>query len=57
MLTGRLHRNLTYGMLAICDGERWRAVCGDGWDMNEAKVLCRELGFPSDGGMSVALSK
>lgn len=33
------------GSVFICNGEYWGAVCGDGWDANDTKVLCRELGF------------
>ncbi|XP_074873960.1 CD5 antigen-like [Carettochelys insculpta] len=35
------------GQVEIFHDGRWGAVCGLGWDMTDAKVLCRELGCGS----------
>ena len=38
--------DLVAGGLEVCTGSVWRAVCDDGWDGREARVFCRQLGFP-----------
>ncbi|CAH1788990.1 unnamed protein product [Owenia fusiformis] len=37
------------GRVGIFYKKRWRRVCNYGWDKNDAKVICRQLGYDSVG--------
>lgn len=39
------------GRLEICYRGHWGTVCDDEFGSQEASLVCRELGFPSEGAL------
>ena len=37
------------GRVEICINNQWGTVTDDGWNSNNAKVVCQQLGYPTDG--------
>ncbi|KAJ8026067.1 Deleted in malignant brain tumors 1 protein [Holothuria leucospilota] len=37
--------NSTSGMVEVYLDDKWRMICADSWDIEDALVICRQLGF------------
>ena len=49
LIVSTMQTNFTAGRISLCVNEEWRAVCDHEWGMEEARVVCRQLGFPVQG--------
>ena len=59
-LEGTLHlwgpKNAKQGTVMVCHEGSFGSVCDNGWDDNDAKVVCRMLGYPAEGNGKISFS-
>lgn len=46
-------KSIDEGRVEVCKDMQWSAVCAEGWGLEEAAVVCRQLGVLSAGKLII----
>ena len=45
--------DISNGRVEMCQNGIWSSVCSNGWDQIDAGIVCRQLGYSSEGTMYI----
>ena len=40
------------GAVEVCQNDEWLSICDEAWDARDAQVICKQLGYSTEGQIS-----